>query len=197
MNIALGLPSGDMVHKDFAMSLVGIIQYTQLHRPDIKLACIDTRSSIVQKGRHEIVEAAMSINAQKILFLDSDMMFPASIVRDLENQDKDIIGCNYTTRRAPIKPTCMRLDKQGYEDFRISGVREVGYIGTGALLISTDVFRKIGKPYFNITWNAENEQFVGEDYTFCDKAREHGYKVYCHFDLSKQVEHIGQRIFKF
>lgn len=197
MNIAIGIPSGDMVHKGFAMSLVGIIQYTNQHRPDIKAACIDTRASIVQKGRHEIVEAALSIQADKILFLDSDMMFPANIATELEKQGKDIIGLNYTTRRIPIRPTCMKIDKSGYEDYKLSGVKEVGYIGTGALLVSCEVFKKIGKPYFNVFWDDKASRFVGEDYAFCDKARELGYKIYCDFDLSKEVIHIGESNFRF
>lgn len=191
MNLIIGVPSQDIVHADFAMSLAMIVHYTISKRPDLNIvAIINEKGSTVQKQRHRIIEQALKLKVDKILFLDSDMVFPPDVIRTLVNWGEDIIGCNYTTRRRPIKPICRKEDKV-FHDYKRRGKDEVGYLGTGCLLISTKVFKKIGKPYFDMLYDFEINDWHGEDYSFCKRAREAGYRVYCDNDLSREIGHIG------
>jgi len=51
-------------------------------------------------------------------------------------------------------------------------------IPTGCLLINMGVFDKLSKPYFRFETDA-NGAIVGEDYVFCDRAREAGFRIWC------------------
>ena len=193
--VIVGIPSTDMVHADFAVSLSMITMYTVSACPDIHLlGTINEKTSIIEKGRSRIAEVALASPADKLLFLDSDMVVPYTIIRRLVDADKDIIGCNYVTHRPPIKGTCRGLDGE-FVDPTKTGVQEVGFIGTGCLLIDLKVFRQMGKPYFNVEWDKEKEQFNGEDYVFCKRARAAGFKVFCDLDDSHKVLHLGNTSF--
>jgi hypothetical protein len=183
--IAIGLPTGDTVCADFAMSLANLVAFSA---SVADVALINVKSSIIQKGRHDIVEKALALAADKILFIDSDMTFQPFALAELLKSGKNVIGCNAPTKRPPIQPTCRDLDGK-FVDAKLKGVREVGFIGTGFLLVDTEVFRKIGPPYFDIKWTGKT--FRGEDYNFCDNARDKGEKVFCDFDLSMGITHLG------
>lgn len=192
MRVAIGVPSTDMVYADFAVCLALMMHYTAVERPDIQIVgVINQKTSIIEKGRSDIVASAFELGAEALLFLDSDMMFPPQLLRELVNASQDIVGCNYTTRRRPLRITC-RDEKGNPAHVAEKGLKEVGYIGTGALFIKMSVFEKIGKPYFTVKWDEEKQYYLGEDYMFCETARAAGFKVHCDFDLSKHVLHIGQ-----
>jgi hypothetical protein len=55
------------------------------------------------------------------------------------------------------------------------------------------VFDKLAKPYFRFEVD-DKEQIVGEDYVFCDRAREAGFRIWCDAALSREIGHIGQSI---
>ncbi len=191
MKVAIGVPSGDTVHADFAFSLSRMVLSTAKNTKIEIEQFISAKSSIIQKGRHSLVEAALLTKADYILMLDSDMTFPEDLLQVLVSKNKDIIGCNYGTRRVPFKQLVKTLTKEYYPEKK-DGVEEVGYLPTGVILIKLDVFRKFVKPYFDVVWNGED--FNGEDYNFCDRARNLGFKVFCDFTLSKYIGHIGTAI---
>jgi len=70
--VAIAVPSGDMVHADFAMA------YAQLCMASaaLQLRLITVKSSIVAQARNNGVELAKNFGADFIFFLDSDMLFP-------------------------------------------------------------------------------------------------------------------------
>lgn len=184
MKIALGIPSMDMCHTDFAMSLAMLVSNSS-H----ELGIINEKTSVIQKGRHTIVERALELGADKILFLDTDMVFPRDTIDRLIARDKLIVGCNASTRTAPFKSTAKDLDGK-YVDIKSDMITKVGYLGTGCLLVDMEVFKKIGKPYFDIKWN--DVDFLNEDYNFCVRAREEGYDIWCDTKMSKEIVHLGQ-----
>ena len=67
-------------------------------------------------------------------------------------------------------------------------------IPTGCLLIRMRVFDKIPKPWFST--RIEGEKIQGEDYYFCDRAREAGFEIWCDGDLSREIGHIGQAVYR-
>ena len=42
---------------------------------------------------------------------------------------------------------------------------------------------------------AEGEKILGEDYYFCERAREAGFEIWCDGDLSRELAHIGQKAY--
>jgi hypothetical protein len=185
--VAIAVPSGDMVHADFAMA------YAQLCMASagLPLQLITVKSSIVAQARNNGVELARNFGADFIFFLDSDMLFPPTALFRLLLHSKDIVGATYTKRVAPFEILGTKLAEQPAV---LSGdLLEMQRIPTGCLLIKMTVFDKLSKPYFRFDTDAHGA-IVGEDYVFCDRAREAGFQIWCDAVISREIGHIGQSI---
>jgi hypothetical protein len=185
--VAIAVPSGDMVHADFAMA------YAQLCMASagLPLQLITVKSSIVAQARNNGVELARGFGADYILFLDSDMLFPSTALFRLLLHRKDIVGATYTKRVAPFEILGTKLAEQPAV---LSGdLLEMQRIPTGCLLIKMDVFEKLSKPYFRFDIDAQGA-IVGEDYVFCDRAREAGFQIWCDAVMSREIGHLGQSV---
>jgi hypothetical protein len=187
--VAITVPSGDMVHADFAMA------YAQLCMASagLQLQLITVKSSIVAQARNNGVELAKNFKADFILFLDSDMLFPPTALFRLLLHRKDIVGATYTKRVAPFEILGTHLAEQPIVP---SGdLLEMQRIPTGCLLINMGVFDKLSKPYFRFETDA-NGAIIGEDYVFCDRAREAGFRIWCDAVMSREIGHIGQVVYR-
>jgi hypothetical protein len=188
--IAIAVPSGDMVHADFAMSLARMCALTQ----GLRLNIISNKSSIVAIARNNGVWLAQEFKADYLLFLDSDMMFPESTLWRLLMHRQDIVGATYS-KRVPPYPTLGTV-LPGEVAQTPSGLIEMARIPTGCLLIRMAVFEKLSRPYFRFDENEETGDIIGEDYVFCDRARAAGFRIWCDPTLSHEIGHIGQQVFK-
>jgi hypothetical protein len=65
------------------------------------------------------------------------------------------------------------------------GAIEIGIGGTGGMLISSEVLRSLGDPWFEF---GKYEDGGGEDTWFCLKARARGFKIYC--DVDTAIGHL-------
>jgi hypothetical protein len=185
--VAIAVPSGDMVHADFAMA------YAQLCMASagLQLQLITVKSSIVAQARNNGVEFARNFRADYILFLDSDMLFPPTALFRLLLHRKDIVGATYTKRVAPFEILGSQL--AGQPTAPSGDLLEMQRIPTGCLLIKMAVFDKLAKPYFRFDIDADGA-IVGEDYVFCDRAREAGFRIWCDAAMSREIGHIGQAV---
>jgi hypothetical protein len=202
LNLAIGVPSLDMVHTDFMMSVIGISMDIK-SRPvgkyseGSKVSIINKRSSVIAQLREDIVDEAKRIGANWLLFVDSDQLFPTHTARQLICHDKDIVACNIAVKRIPSLPTARKYEPKYprvgdiiYTKPSSRGLEEVWRIGFGITLIRMSVFDKISRPYFRFDWNSETGS-VGEDWTFFEQVQREGIKAYIDHDLSKQVGHLG------
>jgi len=186
--VAIGIPSGDMVHADFMLSLVNMVECTI--RNAIHTCIINAKSSIIEKGRNDIVREALELKADYLLFLDSDMMFPSDLLLRLLWHKKDIVSANCSTRREPIKANT--YDLKGNE-VKISSsfgcLTEVEKTGTAILLVDRKVFIDMKYPWFAVHFD-EYGMTASEDWYFCEKTR---HKIYC--DTSIKIGHIGTKTY--
>lgn len=185
--VSIVVPSGDMVHADFAMA------YAQLCMASVAfpLQLVTVKSSIIAQARNNGVEHARDFKADFMFFLDSDMVFPPTALLRLVLHKKDIVGATYTKRVAPFDILGTKLAEQ---PAALSGdLLEMQRIPTGCLLINMRVFDKLSKPYFRFETDARGD-IVGEDYVFCDRAHEAGFRIWCDAALSREIGHIGQNI---
>ncbi|MDE1900401.1 MAG: hypothetical protein KGI37_02010 [Alphaproteobacteria bacterium] len=185
--VAVGIPSGDLVHADFAMSLAMMCQ-----NPGAQMFLLNARSSLVALGRNQCAGGAQIMKASHLLFLDTDMVFPVDTMKRLLAHDKDIVGATYSQRMPPFHP--LTVTEDGEHAHVTAGLQRVRLLPTGCMLISTSVFDALEKPYFNLV--AEGDQLRGEDYYFCEKARAAGFDIWCDGDLSAQLGHVGQKIYR-
>lgn len=189
MKVVVIVPSITMVHMNFATSLAGMVAGSAMGGIDVGV--LNPRGAYVQKNRFRGVKKALEFGVDYILFIDTDMSFPNNSLVQLIKAEKDIVGANYV-RRAPPYDSLAKTTN-GKSQF-VSGIVEVDWIPTGLLLVKTDVFRALPRPWFEVKWNGID--YVGEDYSFCNLARNHGYKIWMDCDLSAQVVHWGEMGFK-
>lgn len=179
--IVIATPAKEKVSAEFTMDLVDMIQYGE---SDVKF--ITSLGTMLPNQRTDLVHAAQGLGATHILFIDSDMRFPANALTYL--RDKEIIGANYKQRRAD--KWSASISSKGKR-----GVEEVDYIGFGFCLIAMSVFEHIEEPWFAFPWDTENRRFVSDDVFLCEKARQTGIETWVDHDLSQKVRHIGTKEF--
>lgn len=83
-------------------------------------------------------------------------------------------------------------------NFSFSGLHECDAVGTGCVLIHRRVLKTLmdnakgspSKAPFMRVWNDDGSVHMGNDYAFCSRAKNAGFKVYAHFDYP--CEHINQ-----
>ena len=189
--VAVCFPSGDMVHADFALSLAGLCCSSF----PLDLVIVNTKSSIVAAARNDAVKIAEEAGAGFLLFLDSDMTFPRTTLRRLLAHDRDIVGAHYTTRVPPHNLLGAPLGGDIAVDG--DGLVAMRHMPTGCLLIRMSVFAQLKRPYFRFLFSEDTGEVHGEDYVFCDLAREAGFAIWCDANLSLEMGHIGQQIFRF
>jgi glycosyltransferase involved in cell wall biosynthesis len=187
--VSIAVPSGDMVHADFAMA------YAQLCMASagLQLQLITVKSSIVAQARNDGVAIARNFGADYIFFIDSDMLFPPTSLFRLLLHRRDIVGATYTKRVAPFEILGTKLAEQPIVS--PDQLVEMQRIPTGCLLINMRVFDKLSKPHFRFEIDA-NGAIVGEDYVFCDRAREAGFRIWCDAVMSREIGHIGQSVYR-
>lgn len=193
-NIAICVPARDEVSTGFAHDLAIMSARFYGNAPSGTLFNVNfVAGTLIADQRQKLVMMAIKQGADYILFLDSDMRFPSYLLERMLAHDQDIVACNYATRRLPVKTVAFSdfaelkciysLDKNGLE--------EVDAIGMGAMLIKTEIFKKLPLPWFSISYLPSGNMYIGEDIYFCKLAQANGMKVYVDHDLSKDVRHIG------
>jgi hypothetical protein len=208
--VAICIPSCDMVHADFAMSLAALA-----HRagpfvmggqkfPPLQIAIINTKGSLVVNNRNRLVKEAQALGVEYVMFLDSDIIVPPWALRRLLDHDKDIVGATYIQREEPHRLLGKALDGRMLDEMvretPIDGETpmEVGALPGGCLLIKMSVFDVLERPYFQTPAHEATpvhpEWIEGEDYFICRKAREKGHSVWVDWGLSFSLGHVGQQI---
>ena len=111
---------------------------------------------------------------------------------DLIFYDLDVIGCptpvwaNILKGSYPIYWNALKkVGEEGYRPYTPKDgeeITEVDAIGSGCLVIARRVFEKLkfSKPFLR-GYDEKGKVNKGGDYSFCDKVREEGFKIYAHF----------------
>lgn len=195
----IGIPALDM------MPTATTVALTQLKRVGVvkhSFIC----NSLVSDARNMIAKQAIESDADRILFIDSDMYFePDAMQRleaDMDNSAEMVCGL-YFKRMLPTEPCIyktaeiVQTDKgnrghiEAYTDYPKDSVFEVEACGFGLVMVDTDLIIDVAKNYgapFNPYMG-----LLGEDISFCYRARQLGHKIYC--DSSIKVGHVGQMIY--
>jgi len=151
----------------------------------------------LHKNREEVAMHAVKEGYTHLFFIDSDMCFSAQVLDRFLEDDKDIVGAHYNMRHLPLESTMKLTDSSGKYKAETKeipkGLFKVHALGTGCLLIKTEIFKKIPEPWFWYGDSDNKETWVGEDMYFCEKAHKFGYDVWA--DGSVEIGHIGETIY--
>jgi GT2 family glycosyltransferase len=160
--------------------------------------------SPVEHARNEAVRAFLMGNYDYLFFVDDDTVPPIDAIKKLMEADKDIVsGITPIMRRndqgeMETSWNCFLKREDDIEKGittletvdKNTGLQEVISCGGSCLLIKRDAFLKIGSPWFFVEWNKDHTGYVGEDLSFCKKAREAGYKIWA--DTSVICQHAKE-----
>lgn len=167
-------------------------------------AYTETNGVLIEAARNAMVEEAMSYapGFTHVLFVDADMVFPRMALQVLLHHDKDIVGGLYFNRRPPFPPLVMRANDPSWfseesllghwYDYPKEQLVEVDATGCGFLLVKMEVFKSLysGDPA-SPGW-FDKLPGLGEDFSFCVRAIEKGFKVFV--DTQLKLGHIGKLV---
>lgn len=183
LRITVGIPTATAYfHQKFVQSLMSL-----RYPPNT-----DAFHSIVTGyqlpfARNRIVEEALNNNSDYLLFIDADMIFPPDLLTKLLAHGKDLCNALAFRRIEPHYPCIFKFDTTNkcYQTMSYTkGLLEVEATGMAAILINTDVFKSIKKP-----WYYYRDNLFSSDLTFCENVKKTGYKIWVDSDL--KIGHLG------
>ena len=194
MNVSICVPARDEVATGFAHDLAMLsARWYGNAPPGVRFDVHIVNGTLIADQRAKLAHMALTAGADYVLYLDSDMRFPSYLLEKLIAHDKDIVACNYATRRLPVKTVAFK-DWSGLDyvySLGKSGLEQVAAVGMGAMLIRADVFKKLGYPWFQIHYLPSAKMWAGEDMFFCELARKAGFDIWIDHDTSQWIGHTG------
>lgn len=179
----------------FGASMIGLTRRLTLQNIQFEVNIMQG-ASVLPRARQLAIKWAQDIGATHLLCIDDDMQFHADVPERLLAHDLDIVACNYVSK-ATRDALVHGLDGKLLSSSGRTGLEEVGWAGFGMILIKVAALQNIPLPFFETTWLREKQDFIGEDFYFCRKMREHGVKIHVDHDASQLVSHIGDIAFGF
>lgn len=137
----------------------------------------------ISEHRNWLAAQSVKRECDYLMMVDDDMVFPPETASVLLSRKKDIISVPYHTKKFPVDIHVMTLTPTDDADKKFV---EVSAVGTGIILINTEVFKKVPQPWFDIDKEPNGFTTMGEDFWFCRKARENGFKIF-----SEPIDGIG------
>lgn len=197
MKIVVGIPCMGTIHVGTVGSLLNLFK----SYPDVDFLPYLVGNSLVYDARNQILDYSNKAQADYLLFVDSDIIFPAQALKALLDQNRPIISGIYWSRseyvRKPIiydhispRNIFKHTAEIDHVKGQIQGCIEVKACGMGFCLIRQDIIQKIVKKHI-----APFEPFkgMGEDISFCYRIGKMKEKIYA---LDCGLEHIGTKRYK-
>lgn len=187
------LSNGDgKVMVDFMMSFVACLNCV----PGVKVSSFS--DSLVPRVRNIAAAAFLKTECEYLLFWDADIISQPRDIQFLLESTEPLLCGIYTKKQMELAPVFNVL--KGQEPVPCGGLVEVARSGTGFMRIHRSVFEAMKRAeiaYFNHgeeQWNffpvgVVNGEYLSEDWAFCDRARELGFRVM--LDSRIQTRHMG------
>jgi hypothetical protein len=194
--LAIGGPTRDTVPASFAVDVAQLYAKTLDAHLWSTVTIGFVASTYIHAGREWFLESSLKQGATHVLWLDTDMSFPPTTALQLMWHDLPIVGCNYRVRQASGLFTAQHGDGTRVQTTETStGLEAVNAMGFGVVLMRTDIVANLPRPWFRHGLNAQGGD-IGEDIMLCRALREAGHTVYIDHDLSKEIGHVGQTIYR-
>ena len=215
--LMIGLPAYDhKVGVKMAISLMQLGQKLMEHGIDVQVNSL-CGCSVVSRARNIIAHQFMKSDCDNLMFIDADMTFDAESVIRLMcwNQEKAIVAGAYEARKEG-KVYIVSLDgghgvngPQGKVTMDEAGLVRAYRVATGFMMIQRRVFDvlKAAHPelehkdtntdermYAYFDFKVTPDGYIGEDFLFCDRAREQGLDIW--LDPTIKLGHMGIHEFK-
>lgn len=218
IKVAICIPAYGMTHARFTQSLASLlvrslgaeIRDAQNEPLRLELETFMVSSSMLTESRHRLVAEALAWEADWMLWLDADHVFPPDALLRLLARNLPAVGCNYARRFAPTAPTAAADGETEGERILVYTTREkaeaglvepVAHLGFGLLLLDMRVFDALQAkaeakgdcsflPLFKFEPTANRVGMIGEDVFFFGKLAECGIRPFVDHALSWEVGHL-------
>lgn len=190
--LAVLIPCRDTLHSAHALSLAEMVKFNTMNNIDTHVFM--DASTILLTQRERLATMAVELGADHILWLDSDIVFPATTAVRLLNHNEPVVAANYIRRQLPAKGVAYEVigDWENPLPFEVyDDLVEVEGIGMGCMLMQTEIFSDIPKPWFEFGWSPESNDFLGEDMILCQKIASLGHTIKVDTMLSQELRHLG------
>ena len=189
MKTIIVVPCMDTVQTEFCQSLAKLQRVGSVEHEF-------TSCSLVYKARNDLGRMAAKGDSDFVLWLDSDVIFPTSLLADMiaDMGGRDILTGVYHMRRPPFLPVIWKTLTQGLTpeenvsevaiEYPADEIFEVDACGFGCVLMRTEVLRVVLDKYHDLFSPLPG---YGEDLSFCIRARGCGYTIHC--DPRIQIGH--------
>ena len=223
LRVALCIPVYGMTHAKFTQSLANMVirslgaQVRDAAGGEVRLdlETFMVSSSMLTESRHRLVAEALAWEADWMLWLDADHVFPPDALLRLLAHNLPAVGCNYPRRFAPTAPTAAIASGSADHERRIlyttrekaeQGVVEpVAHLGFGLMLLDMRVFDALQAqaeqagdgnflPLFKFEPTANKVGMIGEDAFFFRKLAECGIRPFVDHRLSWEVGHLFETV---
>ena len=164
---------------------------------------IGTNESLITRARNEMTATFLESDHSHMMWLDADIEFSPEDVAKVWNLNADIGVGVYAMKKPGEDWYAAWVNGELVKDLdQYTGPVEVDYAGTGFMLIRREVVEEMVKDIGSYESKdgrrvhplymtpVHDDVFESEDYFFCRRAREAGYKVV--MDPSVRLKHWGQ-----
>lgn len=187
MNVLVSIPNTGWIHKHVCFVTDRIVAdrryQTKLIRPT---------HNPYENNLHHIVLQFIEEGFDFWLNIDSDNP-PINNPLDLVEYDLDIIGLPtpvWHSEKSGDRPVYWNgydvdEDSDSYREHPLrDGLQRVDAIGSGCMLISRRVFEdeEMQKAPFARQCYDDGRVYKGTDISFCERARDRGFEIWCHYD---------------
>lgn len=190
--LAVCIPCRDTLHSAHALNLVELVKFNTMNGIDTHVFM--DASTVLLTQRERLAEMAIDLDSEYMLWLDSDIVFPATTAVRLLAHKKDIVAGNYVKRQPPFKGVAYEKigDWQHPLAFDIKDeLVKIEGIGLGCVLMKTKLFLDLPKPWFEFRYNAETNDVLGEDMILWQKLLKQNYEIFVDTQLSQELRHLG------
>jgi len=207
-SVFIALPAYDFkVSLKLAISLAQFAQQAQQHGVDIQIGSI-CGCSVVSRARNLLAQDMLDSDCTDLMFIDADINFEAADIFRLmawTSDPKRGIVAGVPRTRSTAKQYIATLDQ---DDGEITmdgmGLVRAKRVATAFMMVRRDVFETLDAAHPEWRYYDErtertvpcifdfmltDEGYVGEDYLFCDRAREQGFEVW--IDPTIKLGHMG------
>jgi glycosyltransferase involved in cell wall biosynthesis len=208
-SIFIALPAYDFkVSLKLAISLARFAQAAPGYGISIQIGSI-CGCSVVSRARNLLAQDMLESECDYLLFIDSDINFePDDIIRLMawgEDPKKGIVAAVPRTRSEnKVYIADLDYDENGELTMNGMGLVRGKRVATAFMLVRRDVFEKMVEAHPDWTYydkktermipclfdfRLTEEGYMGEDFLFCDRARELGFEVW--IDPTITLGHMG------
>lgn len=210
----IGLPTYDFkVSSKLAISLASFCVKAQEHGVQIQISNI-SGCSVVSRVRNLIAQDFIKSDCTELMFIDADINFNADDIFRLmawaSDPKKGIVGGVPTARKkGKVYISTLDQDEDGGIYMNSMGLVKAKRLATAFMLIRREVFEQMQEKHPELRYmddRVENpnpdklcysffdfkstpEGYIGEDYVFCDRARELGFEIWV--DPTIKLGHMG------